>query len=233
MRIHCLQHVHFEGPAAIGEWAERKGHGVTRTPLFEHTDLPAQSDFDWLVVMGGPMGIHDEAEHPWLVPEKAFVAESIAAGKTVVGVCLGSQLIAHALGARVYRNPHTEIGWMPIMLTDAGQASPITGFMPPTLEVFHWHGDTFELPPGATHLARSAACEHQIYLYEDRVLGLQCHLESTPESIADIVHLCADEIRPSATVQGAERMLAATEDDYARIHGTLFALLDRLAATGR
>ncbi|NEX21232.1 type 1 glutamine amidotransferase [Thiorhodococcus mannitoliphagus] len=230
MRIHVLQHVPFEGPAAIGEWAERNGHPITKTQLYETTKVPAQSDFDWLVVMGGPMGVYDQAEHPWLEPEKAFIAETIAAGKRVVGVCLGSQLIAEVLGGRVYRNPRKEIGWLPITLTDAGRASSVTGVLPETLDVFHWHGDTFELPEGAVHLARSAACEHQIFLYDNRVLALQCHLESTPESVRDIVEMCADEIVPSASIQSAERMLAASDADFARMHEQLFGLLDRFAA---
>ena len=230
MRIHCLQHVPFEGAAAIGDWAARNGHSITSTSLFASTDLPSQDGFDWLVVMGGPMGVHQEAEHPWLVPEKAFIGESIAAGKTLVGVCLGAQLIAEVLGARVHRNPQTEIGWLPIALTEAGRASPITGFLPETLDVFHWHGDTFEIPPGAQHLARSAACAHQIFLYDGRVLGLQCHLESTRASVADLVHKCADEILPSATVQSGEQMLAVPEQEYDRINQALFGMLDRLAA---
>lgn len=229
MRVHCLQHVPFEGPAGIGDWAGQNGHVVTATALYESVRLPLLSDFDWLVVMGGPMGVHDESQHPWLKPEKAFIAEAIAAGKTLVGVCLGAQLIADALGARVYRNPQKEIGWMPIELTEDGRSSRITASLPERFDVFHWHGDTFDLPPGALHLARSGACEHQVYLYDDRVLGLQCHLESTPKSVADIVEQCADEIVPSETIQSAERMLAATEQDYARIHGLLFGMLDRLA----
>jgi GMP synthase-like glutamine amidotransferase len=228
MRIHVLQHVPFEGPAGIGEWANRKSHPLTVTQLFEDADLPEQGDFDWLVVMGGPMGIHDETDHAWLVREKEFLREAIAAGKAVVGVCLGAQLIADALGARVYRNEHKEIGWLPIELTDQGQASRLCDFLPHRFEVFHWHGDTVELPDKAIHLARSLACENQAFLYEGRVLGLQFHLESTPQSVADIVANCADEIVPAEYVQDAERMLAATEGDYVRINQALFGILDRL-----
>ncbi len=228
MRIQCLQHVPFEGPAGIADWAKQRGHAIRVTPLFDGLLPPGQAEFDWLVVMGGPMGVHDEAEYAWLASEKAFIAASIAAGKTVIGVCLGAQLIADCLGARVYRNPDKEIGWFPIELTEAGQTSPITGFLPFALDVFHWHGDTFELPPGARHLARSAACEHQVFLYQDRVLGLQCHLESTPASVADIVANCADELLPARYVQTGQHILAAADADYARINGALFGMLDRL-----
>ena len=146
----------------------------------------------------------------------------------MIGVCLGAQLIAEVLGGRVYRNPDKEIGWLPIQLTDAGRASPLFGFLPPSLTVFHWHGDTFELPAGAVHLARSAACAHQAFLYDGRVLGLQFHLESTPESVAGIVAACADEIVPAPYCQDAARMLAADAADFARINQALFGILDRL-----
>lgn len=230
MRIHVLQHVPFEGPAGIGDWATGKGHPITTTHLFEDARLPDQKDFDWLVVMGGPMGIHDEDHYPWLVQEKEFLREAIASGKTVIGVCLGAQLIADALGARVYRNEHKEIGWFPIELTEQGQASSVVMFLPRRFEVLHWHGDTFDLPEGAVHLARSDGCEHQGFLYERRVLGLQFHLESTPASVADLVANCASEIVPAEYVQDAERMLAATEGDYVRINRALFGILERLSA---
>lgn len=229
MRIHCLKHVPFEGPAAIADWAEQRGHSMTTTNLYAGGELPDQAAFDWLVVMGGPMGVQDEVDFPWLVPEKRFIGSTIDAGKTVIGVCLGAQLIAETLGARVSRNPEKEIGWFPIELTAAGQSSPIFGFLPPAFQVYHWHGDTFELPPGAVHLARSLACAQQAFLYDGRVLGLQCHLESTPQSVANIVRHCADEIVPAAHVQTAARMLAASEQDYARINAALFGILDRLA----
>ncbi len=230
MRIHCLTHVPFEGSAVIADWARRRGDTLSLTPVFEGQGLPRPTDFDWLIVMGGPMGVHDEAEHPWLAAEKRFLGEAIAAGKTVVGICLGAQLIAHALGAAVHPNPEREIGWFPIELTEAGRSSSVLGFLPDRIQVFHWHGDTFELPPGAIHLARSAACSQQVFLYDGRVLGLQCHLESTPEGVADLLAHCAEEIEPRSTsVQSAERMLAADAHDYARIHGALFGILDRLA----
>lgn len=229
MRLHVLQHVPFEGPAGIGEWAARRGHSVTITPLFEDAGLPEQTDFDWLIVMGGPMGIYDEDDYPWLVREKEFLREAISGGKTVVGICLGAQLIADALGARVHRNGHKEIGWFPIELTEQGQTSPPLVFLPHRFEVFHWHGDTFDLPEGAVHLAYSQGCEHQGFLYDQRVLGLQFHLESTPASVADLVANCADEIVPAAYVQDAERMLAATKGDYMRINQALFGILDKLS----
>lgn len=230
MRIRFLQHVPFEGPAGIGDWAARKGHPVGITSLFQHEALPDQGEFDWLVVMGGPMGVGDEAGYPWMKGEKDFISESIAAGKGVIGICLGAQLIAEVLGARVYPNAYKEIGWLPIELTDQGRAWDPCAFLPHRCEVFHWHGDTFDLPDGAIHLARSRGCEHQAFVWGDRVLGLQFHLESTPTGVADLVANCADELVPGRYVQDAQRMLAATGEDYGRINRALFGILDGLIA---
>jgi GMP synthase-like glutamine amidotransferase len=230
MRIQVLQHVPFEGPAAIGDWAAGHGYALASTHLYRGDPAPALESFDRLVVMGGPMGVHDEQDHPWLAPEKAFLRRAVDAGKSIVGVCLGAQLLAHVLGARVYRNPHREIGWFPIELTAAGAANPVFGPLAPGLRVYHWHGDTFDLPPGAVHLAGSAGCPQQAFLFDGRVLGLQCHLETTPASLAGLVVHCADEITPGPYVQDAATMQAATAADYDRIHQALFGLLDRLPA---
>lgn len=229
MRIHCLTHVPFEGPAGIADWADSRGHELRVTPLYAGKSPPDVGHDDWLVVMGGPMGVGDEAAHPWLVGEKEAIRSAIDAGRTVIGVCLGAQLIAEVLGARVYRNAHPEIGWMPVELTPEALESPLFGFLPPSLQVFHWHGDTFDLPPGAIHLARSGACAHQAFCYAGRVLGLQFHLESTPASVREIIAHCAGEIHPAPYVQDAGRMLAAGTEDYRTINGALFGILDRLA----
>lgn len=230
MRIHCLQHVPFEGPAGIGDWARTRGHAITTTHLYRDATLPDPSSFDCLVVMGGPMGVHDEDVHPWLAAEKAFLRATIAAGKTVVGVCLGAQLLALVLGARVYRNGEKEIGWFPVELTEAARESDSMGFLPDLLTVYHWHGDTFDLPAGAVHLARSEGCAHQAFLWGGRVLGLQFHLESTAASVEELVASGADELVPGRFIQTAEQMLAAGPEDYARLHTVLSGILDRLPA---
>jgi GMP synthase-like glutamine amidotransferase len=228
MRVHYLQHVPFEGPAGIADWAAQRGHTMSGTRLYAPEVLPQQADFDWLVLMGGPMGVYEEGEHPWLVAEKALLRDTIAAQKPVVGVCLGAQLIAEVLGARVFRNLYKEIGWFPIDLTEEGRRSPLFDGLPQQLEVFHWHGDTFDLPPGAVHLVRSKGCAHQAFLHRGRVLGLQFHIESTPDSVRQIVKAGADDLVPAKYVQSAERILAATTEDYARINQALFRILDRL-----
>jgi GMP synthase-like glutamine amidotransferase len=229
MRIHVLQHVPFEGPAAIAHWAEARGHSLAVSHLYAGDPPPDLDSFDRLVIMGGPMSVVDEAEHSWLEHEKARIEESIHSGKSVVGICLGAQLLAEALGARVSRNPHKEIGWLPVTLTEAARAHPLCADLPMTQQVFQWHGDTFELPDGAVHLASSEACEQQAFLYENRLLGLQFHLESTPESVDALCEHCADELFPGPYVQTAEQMRAAEPARHAAMHATLAALLDRLS----
>ena len=208
MRIHYLQHVAFEGLAYIGEWAGHNGHAVNGTALYAGEKFPEPVTFDCLVVMGGPMGVDDIAQYPWLTAEKRFIEEMIRSGKQVLGICLGAQLIAQVLGARVFRNPVKEIGWHPVFKTDVAGNSALSNLFPQTFQAFHWHGDTFDLPSGAVHIARSEACRHQAFSYGDNTLGLQFHLESSQASIDLLMDHCRDELIPGPYIQ--------TEDDIRR-----------------
>jgi GMP synthase-like glutamine amidotransferase len=230
MRIHYIQHVPFEGPASIGLWADRHGHMQTYTRVYEKPQFPDMDSFDWLVIMGGPMGVYDEIQYPWLFAEKKFVRKSIDAGKVIVGICLGAQLIAEALGAKVFVNQHKEIGWFPVKLTQAASASNLFGFLPDRFTAFHWHGDTFNLLQGAVHLARSEGCENQAFSYKDRALGLQFHLESTPQSVKDLAQNCCNEIQPGQYIQNYEEILSASADQYRQINEAMFEILDRLSS---
>lgn len=158
MRAHYLQHVPFEGLGSIGPWLEATGYELTHTRFFESTDLPESKAIDLLVIMGGPMSVNDEERFPWLVQEKQFVREVIESGKPVLGICLGAQLIASAMGGKVFANPVKEIGWFPIHADNTAD-SAMFGF-PLSETVFHWHGETFDLPPGAMRLAKSEGCEN-------------------------------------------------------------------------
>jgi len=207
-RIHCFQHVPFETPARIAGWAEEHHHPVSITRFYENPHPPALEQYDWLVVMGGPMSLLDNEKHPWLVGEMGAVEAALGAGKTVVGVCLGAQMIAHVLGARVYDNPVKEIGWFPLTLTAAAERHPLTEEVPESFIAFHWHSQTFDLPSGAVHLARSEACAHQMFAYGSNVLGVQFHLEMTPDVIAALAHHNAHELVAAPAVQSREDILA-------------------------
>ncbi len=178
MRFHVLQHATYEGPGEIALWAEKRGHEVRVTHLYRGDTLPAPSDFDALVVMGGEMNIYQDRDWPWLKAERAFVAATLSAGKRIVGICLGAQHIANALGARVTQNPEFEIGWLPVRWTaEAGAAFPDLGA---ASTVLHWHGDTYNLPDGATRLAASDATPEQGFVVPGKCLALQFHMEVDP-----------------------------------------------------
>lgn len=229
MNIHFLQHVPFEGLASIRDWIERGGHKVSCTRLYVGDGFPRPDSIDFLIVMGGPMGVYDVDQYPWLTTEKTFIHAVIDAGKRVLGICLGAQLIADVLGARVYPNGQKEIGWFPITRTTAAENSALGRLMPAEFMAYHWHGDTFELPPGAVHLAQSAVCRHQAYAIGDRILGLQFHLETTPESARELIEHGSDELVDGPTIQSADEMLADNAR-FVELNRLMFALLDGLTA---
>lgn len=232
MRLRALLHVPFEGVGSIAAWAEDRGHCLTSTHCYAGEALPAPDDYDLLVVMGGPMGVYDETDHPWLAEEKKAIAAAVAAGRPVLGICLGAQLLAVVLGGSVSRNPVPEIGWFPVTLTEAGAAEPILAGFPPTFYAFHWHGDTFSLPPGAVLAASSAACANQAFVYQGRVVGLQFHLETTPAAMQSLIKHCAAEVaEPGPTVHHPKQMHAGREA-LKDIKTLMYGLLDGLATGG-
>jgi len=202
MRLHWLQHVPFEGLGYIEDWAEEQGFDITCTRLYDdEEELPEIDDIDWLIVMGGPMGIFEYNDYPWLTYEKEFIELAIDEEKTVVGICLGAQLMADVLGAKVYPGPEKEIGWFPIQ-----RSNEAPDLIPEELTVFHWHGDTFEIPDGAVALATSEPGINQGFVYENRAVGLQFHMETTPDSMDALIGNCGDELVDAPYIQSAEAM---------------------------
>jgi GMP synthase-like glutamine amidotransferase len=229
MRAHYLQHVPFEGLGSIEAWLTRAGCIPTCTRFFESTDLPDPGQVDLLVVMGGPMSVNDETKFPWLREEKRFIRECVGAGKSVLGVCLGAQLIAGALGARVYRNRLKEIGWFPVEAVPSPEGSIFS--FPKTIDVFHWHGETFDLPAGAVRTARSEGCENQAFQMGRSVIALQFHLEATPESTRAMLSSCRAELVPARYVQSEAEILQAGPERYRAVNDLMGKLLAHL--TGR
>ncbi len=208
MKVHILQHESFESPGIIEDWIKEKKHSLSFTKFYENDKLPELDEFDWLIIMGGPMGVYDENKFPWLKAEKEFIGHSIEKGKIVLGICLGSQLVAAALGAKVYQNKFKEIGWMDVNLKGNSKNNFLSSLLSKTTRVFQWHGDTFDIPAGAVHLAESEACRNQAFIYEDRVLALQFHCEITENSLMEMLEACRSELKKERYVQTAEEIIA-------------------------
>ncbi|AYA36703.1 type 1 glutamine amidotransferase [Hymenobacter oligotrophus] len=229
MRIHCFQHISFETPGLIADWARQQGHQLSITRFDEpNPQLPKLNAVDWLVVLGGAMSVHDEARLAWLAPEKAFISQAIAAGKTVLGICLGAQLVADVLGAPVTQNHLPEIGFYSVQFSEAAQRHPLFAHAGAQATFLHWHGDTFALPAGAATVGASAACQQQGFVYGTRVVGLQFHPEMTPEILQQMIRHDGHELIPGPHVQTADELLAGLKH-LGEGQQFLVGLLDALA----
>jgi GMP synthase-like glutamine amidotransferase len=226
VRIHCVQHVPFEGPGAIADWCAARGHELVGVHPYRGDPLPDLRDVEALVVMGGPMSANDGPSLDWLAREIRLVEQVVRAGRPMFGVCLGAQILARALGARVYRAREREIGWWPLRLRPEARAGTPLADWPESLVPLHWHGETFDLPEGAAHLAETDTCPHQAFLW-GRALGLQFHVEATPESVDEISSACAGEIGNGTWEQPAARIREGSAH-CAALRQPLFGALDRL-----
>jgi GMP synthase (glutamine-hydrolysing) len=228
MRLHFIQQEPFEYPANILTWAKGKGFTISATMAYKGEAYPDSSSLDWLIIMGGSMGVHDEKSHGWLLNEKRFIEKAIRDEKKVIGICLGAQLISHVLGGKVYSNEFQEIGWFPVKLMgDAAKSQVFKGF-PATFTAFHWHGDTFEIPKNAVHLAESEACRNQAFDYASgQVVGLQLHIEVDKRCLDNMAAYLAKNKHAGKYVQSNSRLLM--HDGYLHnIRKLLFRMLDNI-----
>lgn len=206
MRVHFIQHVHFESPGYLLEWAATQQHTISFTKIYEAVNFPAADNIDLLVIMGGPMGVYEEDQYAWMKAEKDFIRSVIDAGKKVLGICLGSQLIAAVCGAKVYPNKVKEIGWWLVQVIKNDKTASLTASLPDELTIFHWHGDTFDLPAGAVHLFKTDVCPHQGYVLNNQVAGLQFHPEATPDLVEQMVLHGQQELVNAPYIQSASQM---------------------------
>ena len=230
MKIHCLAHVPFEDAANIGRWAKLRGHSLTYTHFFKDETLPPLEQFDMLAIMGGLMNVYEHDEYPWLIVEKKFTRQAIDAGKKIIGVCLGAQLLADILGGTVKANDHKEIGWHTVKQTPQAVQSQAFSVLPQEMRVFQWHGDTFSLPPGAVHLASSDICQNQAFQYNDTVLALQFHMEYSKGSIEKMLTHCAEELVDAPTINTPEQIRSGYDNIDSNTRW-LYTLLDEFAGS--
>lgn len=218
MNIHIIQHVSFEPAGMIIDWAKVHQFSLTYSFLFEKNIYwPSVNDLDMLIVMGGPMGVNEEDKFEWLKAEKNFIKDVIAANKIVLGICLGSQLLAEALGARVYSNSEKEIGFFPVTKTTAGKQDELFATIPETWNVFHWHGDTFDLPEGASHLYTSTACKHQVFC-KGNCTGIQFHPEVDAGLLQSMIANEKHELIKAKYVQTEEEILNVNITEQNRVY---------------
>lgn len=231
MRVHWLQHVQFEGLGSIEAWAGKHDHSLHATRLWAGDPLPEPDSIDMLVVMGGPMGVCDESGYPWLASEKQFIREVANKRTPMLGICLGAQLVASVCGARVSANPHKEIGWFYVTPAEA-MPTWVTDIFTQRMVMFHWHGDTFELPPSAVPLGASEACGNQGFVLNDRIVGLQFHPEITMTGVNALIEQCGDELIDAPWIQTAEQIRAGEGfiEPAHQFMGQLLNHLQRLAA---
>lgn len=226
MRAHYLQHVPFEGLGSIKSWIDKAGYETTATKFHESTSLPDPREIDLLIILGGPMSVNDEEKYPWLRIEKQFIKNCIERKIPVLGICLGAQLIASALGEVIYLNRRKEIGWFPIKRIKQGASANF--IFPEIIEVFHWHGETFDLPEKAHLLASSDACRNQAFQLGKNVIGLQFHLETTPKLVEALISNCRSDIQDSKYTQPEEAILDQPPQKYQRINSLMSELLNYL-----
>ena len=227
MKIQVLQHSALNTLGTIEEYARTKKHSLESTRFYKTKNPPALDSFDLLIIMGGPMGIYDYEENPWLRDEKAFIKQAIEEGKPVLGICLGAQLLADVLGARVYENKHREMGWYPVKAVRTEENKPefLRG-LPEEITVFHWHTRTFDLPEGAEHLFRSDGCKNQGFIFNGRVVALQFHPEVHKERVESMICRFEGELGNGLFIQKKEEMLGQ-EKHLAETKKFMFTVLDK------
>ena len=212
MYVLIIKHIDIEGPGLIEYCLKQEKIPYQIVNLEAGSRLPKINDLSHIVILGGPMNVYEEDRYSFLKEEDLFIKEAIQRGKSFLGICLGAQLIAKALGAKVFKAPVKEIGWYDVSLTRIGSIDPFFSRLPKTFSVFQWHGDTFEIPHSAILIATSSLVPHQAFRYGDNAYGLQFHLEVTQDIIREWMETYEEEFEgPRPPLLSKLRILADTE----------------------
>lgn len=211
MIIHVIQHIAYEGAGCIENWATQNHHSLQYIHIHDGHKFPQVSTIQALIILGGTMGAYEDHLYEWMPIEKNFIKEVIANGKPVLGICLGSQLLASVLGAKVFKHAHNEIGWHNVYLNEKGLQSAFFKHCPPVMFTMHWHGDTFELPMGAEWLAYSHATPNQAFSFGDNVLALQFHPEFDVQLIGTLCDMAGDTLKNESFTQSAQQILSRSD----------------------
>lgn len=227
MKIHAIIHASFEKLGVIEDWAKENEHALTSTHTYKGETLPASpSDFDFLIIMGGPQSPLELDKYPYLRNEIVLIDQAIKANKKVLGICLGAQLIAEALGAKTQHSPHKEIGEYPVLVLEEGKHDHFFGQLYPKFNAVHWHNDMPGINDEIILLAESEGCPQQAFRYKDRVYGFQFHLEPTLDVIEGMIKHCSADLNPGKYIRSVSELRAT---NYGAINKTMYRFLDYLA----
>ncbi|HVM32258.1 MAG TPA: gamma-glutamyl-gamma-aminobutyrate hydrolase family protein [bacterium] len=224
----CFQHIDCEGPGTLEAALEPLGLQLKILKPFQGDAIPVDLGAG-LVVLGGPMGVYEQGQYPWMSGELAAIRKALDASLPILGVCLGSQMLAHAAGAQVFRGALPEVGWRDISLTAAGKKDPLLTGLGESFPVFHWHGDTFTLPKGAELLAGSDWFPHQIFRIGEKAYGFQCHLEVTEAMVESWAQLYAKELVPAGGPTPEARVLEDLKRHSAQLEALAAKVFTRFA----
>jgi GMP synthase-like glutamine amidotransferase len=230
-KIHILQHVPFETPGFFSLLPNDE-FSITISHVYNGDTLPDFKSYDILVILGGPMNVDEHDLYPWLESEKGYIRRSIEANGKILGICLGAQLIASALGAKVTKNSYKEIGWFPIRKTGSGCNSKLLENVPDSCLAMHWHGDTFDIPDNAQLEASSDACKNQLFTYKNRVIGMQFHFEATEQSINALIDNCGAELVSGKYIQDADTIRKYAKEHCEYSHQYLCTIIRNLVNIG-
>lgn len=226
MNILFVLHAPFERPGFIETWAKKHNYKTQEVSPYKNEKCPDINEFDFLVVMGGPQSTLSIDKAPYLHDEIDLIKRAIKANKRILGVCLGAQLLAEALGAKTECSPNREIGMYQIELLEAAQDDPVFGSFPSKFNMMHWHSDMPGIADGAILLAKSEGCPRQAFRYGDRIYGFQCHFELTKELVNEMIEHCGNDLKPDTYVMAPKELMSV---DYPEINLKMEKALNYLA----